>query len=58
MVLDIVDDVALRPFSVRRRSVRGVGVHDFDWEIAGIRYSVFIAIQVNHIRHEVSSPQT
>jgi mRNA-degrading endonuclease RelE of RelBE toxin-antitoxin system len=54
IVLDIVDDVALRPMAAQRRSVRGVGVHDFECDFGGVRYSVFVVLQVNHARHEIS----
>lgn len=54
IVLDVVDDIALHPFAPRRRSVRGMTVHDFDCDFGGVRYSVFIALQVSHARHEVT----
>ena len=54
IVLDIIDDVAIRPLAMRQRSVRGVTVYDFDRDMAGVRHTVFVILDVSHARHEVT----
>lgn len=53
-VLDIVEAIAARPFTPRRRSSGGLCVTDFVHETEGVRETVFIISQVDHARHIVN----
>jgi mRNA-degrading endonuclease RelE of RelBE toxin-antitoxin system len=53
MALDAIEEVAARPFASRQFSIRGGGVHDFVYEAAGMRHTIFILMSVSHSRQTV-----